>query len=295
VSAGLLTFPQELGLVFGANVGTTGTGWLVALVGVRVSLSAYALPMIFVGALVKLLGGGRIAAAGAALAGFALVLFGLTTLQEGMGGLAERLHPSIGQNIGTATSSAMAAIGASTTAKRLAVAYVLFKAIAAVIALVVFPITIPLIIRASKAVDGVTPLAAYHTVYNAIGVLVLMPVIDWFTRFVERLLPDRTSPLTRCLDPAGLANTVVAIEAVRRTVARVIEAICGSIRRGSEGDVERRNPPDRQGRRTGDGGRGRVGQSAGIHVGCEWSAADSRRARARYKHAARARSCDAAR
>src|SRR5499427_548574 len=40
VSAGLLTFPQGLGLVLGANVGTTGTGWLVALIGVRVSLTA---------------------------------------------------------------------------------------------------------------------------------------------------------------------------------------------------------------------------------------------------------------
>src|SRR5208282_2130794 len=35
VSAGLLTFSQGLGLVFGANIGTTGTGWLVALIGVR--------------------------------------------------------------------------------------------------------------------------------------------------------------------------------------------------------------------------------------------------------------------
>ena len=52
VSAGLLTFPQGLGLVLGANVGTTGTGWLVALIGVRVSLTAAALPMIFVGALI---------------------------------------------------------------------------------------------------------------------------------------------------------------------------------------------------------------------------------------------------
>src|ERR1700741_435490 len=56
VSAGLLTFPQGLGLVFGANVGTTGTGWLVALIGVRVSLSSYALPLIFIGALAKLIG-----------------------------------------------------------------------------------------------------------------------------------------------------------------------------------------------------------------------------------------------
>src|SRR5215510_5540158 len=94
VSAGLLTFSQGLGLVFGANVGTTGTGWLIALIGVRVSLTAAALPIIFVGALIKLLGRGRVAAAGAALAGFALILFGLTTLQQGMGGLAERLHPA---------------------------------------------------------------------------------------------------------------------------------------------------------------------------------------------------------
>src|SRR5262249_20324146 len=94
VSAGLLAFSQGLGLVFGANVGTTGTGWLIALIGVRVSLTAAALPMIFVGALLKLLGRGRLSAAGAALAGFALVLFGLTTLQQGMGGLAEQLHPA---------------------------------------------------------------------------------------------------------------------------------------------------------------------------------------------------------
>jgi phosphate:Na+ symporter len=290
VSAGLLTFSQGLGLVFGANVGTTGTGWLVALIGVRVSLTAAALPMIFVGALVNLLGRGRVSAAGGALAGFALLLFGLTTLQQGMGGLAEKLHPAnlpavfgpgvnwwsslfgvlalivvglamtavmqsstaaiavtlsahfagavgldqacaliIGQNIGTATSSAMAAIGASSTAKRLALAYVLFKLIAALIALILFPVTTPLLVRASKTIDGVTLLAGYHTAYNVIGVAVLLPLIDRFTRFVERILPERVSPLTRCLDPAALVTPLAAEEAVRRTVARSLGAMCGPI------------------------------------------------------------------
>jgi phosphate:Na+ symporter len=288
VSAGVLTFQQGLALVFGANVGTTGTGWLIALIGVRVSLSAVALPMIFVGALIKLLGHGRVSAAGAALAGFALVLFGLTTLQQGMGGLAEQLHPAdlpavlgtswwaglygalalivvglvmtavmqsstaaiavtlsahfagavgldqacaliIGQNIGTATSSALAAIGASSTAKRLALAYILFKLIAALIALVLFPVTIPLLVRASDTVDGVTLLAAYHTAYNVVGVVVLLPVIDTFTRLVERILPERGSPLTRCLDPAALVTPVATVEAVRRTVARALETMCGSL------------------------------------------------------------------
>jgi len=219
------------------------------------------------------------------------VLYGLTTLQQGMGGLAERLHPAdlpavlagpdagwwwgmlgvlvlvvvglvmtalmqsstaaiavtlsahyagavgldqacaliIGQNIGTATSSALAAIGASTTAKRLAIAYVLFKLIAAVIALVLFPVVIPLLVRASQAVDGVTLLAGYHTAFNVVGVLVLLPLIDRFTRLVERILPERRSPLTRCLDPAALATPIVAVEAVRRTIARALAAVCGSV------------------------------------------------------------------
>ena len=298
VSAGLLTFPQGLGLVFGANIGTTGTGWLVALIGLRVSLSSYALPMIFVGALTKLLASGRIAAAGAALAGFALVLYGLTGLQQGMGGLAESMHPAdlpavlgapgvgwvsgwiglltlvvaglamtavmqsstaaiavtlaafgagaigldqgcaliIGQNIGTATSSAMAAIGASATAKRLALAYVLFKLIAALIALTAFPLTMPLMQRWQGSVDGLTLVAAYHTAFNVVGVVVLLPAVDWFTRFVERLLPLKESALRRSFDPAALVNPVVAVETVRRAVANVLKTLCVSIAASLSGE-----------------------------------------------------------
>jgi phosphate:Na+ symporter len=101
--------------------------------------------------------------------------------------------------------------------------------IAALIALALFPLTIPWIVRASNAFDGVTLLAAYHTAFNVVGVLVLMPVIGWFTRFVERLLPDRTSPLTRALDPAALATPIAAAEAVRRSVARAVGSICGPL------------------------------------------------------------------
>ena len=69
----------------------------------------------------------------------------LSAFYAGAVGLDQGCALIIGQNIGTATSSAMAAIGASVTAKRLAIAYILFKAIAAVIALVAFPFTIPLL------------------------------------------------------------------------------------------------------------------------------------------------------
>jgi len=138
----------------------------------------------------------------------------------------------------------LAAIGASTTAKRLAVAYVLFKLIAALIALLLFPIVIPLLIRASQTVDGVTLLAAYHTAYNVVGVVVLLPLVDWFTRLVERILPERGSPLTRCLDPSALAAPVVAVEAVRRTIARVLATLCGSIEAALAGRADPIRPGD---------------------------------------------------
>src|SRR5262245_16395872 len=53
--------------------------------------------------------------------------------------------------------------------------------------------------------------------------------MDQFTRLVERMLPERASPLTRCLDPSALATPILAVEAVRRTIARSLAAVCGSI------------------------------------------------------------------
>ena len=300
VSAGLLTFPQGLSLVFGANIGTTGTGWLVAAFGVRISLTAAALPIVFLGALLKVVGRGRLAAAGAAIAGFALILVGLSTLQQGMGGLAQSLHPSdlptitnaagaidlrgllnvlllvvvgalmttvmqsstasiavtlsalyagavgldqalamvIGQNIGTATSSAVAAIGASSTAKRLAVAYIAFKLVAALIAVVLFPFVTPLIVRTSQTIDATGLLAAYHTAYNVIGVAVLLPLMGPFTRLIERVVPERGSPFTKYLDPASLRSPLVAVEAVRRTIERALESLCVATASGLDRAVQ---------------------------------------------------------
>ncbi|TVR51504.1 MAG: Na/Pi cotransporter family protein [Gemmatimonadales bacterium] len=93
VSAGLLTFPQAVGVIFGANLGTTSTGWLVSTLGLKVSLSVVAFPMVGIGALVRLLARGKVAQGGMALAGFGLIFVGIDTLQLGMQGLAERLDP----------------------------------------------------------------------------------------------------------------------------------------------------------------------------------------------------------
>lgn len=284
VSAGLLTFPQGLSLVFGANIGTTGTGWLVALLGVRVSLTVAAMPMVFAGALLRLLGRGRWQAIGGAVAGLGLLLLGLTTLQDGMAGIAQNLNPAdlpaiwgdadvsllrgalgvlllvlvgaamttamqsssaaiavslsalhagaigadqavalvIGQNIGTAVSSAMAAIGTTSPAKRTAVAYVGFKLLTASVALVLFSPSTRAILWAGEFASPALLLAGYHTLYNVVGVGILLPLIRPYARLIERIVPERGPRLTRYLDKSVLSVPPVAVEAARRTVASAL-------------------------------------------------------------------------
>lgn len=84
VGAGLLTFPQAIGVIFGANIGTTLTGWLVALIGFKLSLGTALQPFILVGVLMHLFGNGRTRHMGLALAGFSLLFVGIEALKGGM-------------------------------------------------------------------------------------------------------------------------------------------------------------------------------------------------------------------
>jgi phosphate:Na+ symporter len=93
VGAGLLTFTQALGIILGANIGTTLTGWLVALLGFKLDLKETVLPVIFLGAMLRLFGRGRGVAAGNALAGFGLVFAGIAALQGGLLSFRDVLTP----------------------------------------------------------------------------------------------------------------------------------------------------------------------------------------------------------
>ncbi|WP_422123291.1 Na/Pi cotransporter family protein [Planococcus sp. X10-3] len=84
VSAGLLPFRQSIGLIMGANIGSTSTGWLVSLIGFKVDLLAWALPIIGIGMLAKTALPKPQAAYGKAFAGFGLLFLGIGVLQTGM-------------------------------------------------------------------------------------------------------------------------------------------------------------------------------------------------------------------
>src|SRR5215469_6075098 len=100
VSAGLVTFSQAVGVIIGATFGTTSTPWLVAIFGFRLRISAFAMPMLGVGAFLWVIAKGRTRSLGAVLAGFGLLFVGIDLLQTGMEGISWNLDAFAGAGFG---------------------------------------------------------------------------------------------------------------------------------------------------------------------------------------------------
>lgn len=94
VNAGVLSLRQALGVVFGANVGTTMTGWLVSFVGPGLRIETLALPLLAAGVALSMLARGRpLKGLGSAVAGFGLFFLGLAVLRDAFSGIAASLGP----------------------------------------------------------------------------------------------------------------------------------------------------------------------------------------------------------
>lgn len=278
VSAGLLGFGNAIGVILGANLGTTSTGWLVSLLGLKFSVAAFAMPLVGAGALMRLLGRDRIADAGSVLAGFGLIFVGIEVLQGGMAGLAERIDPVafagsglgarvllvavgavmtvlmqsssaavattltalaggaigteqaaalvIGQNIGTTVTAGIAAIGASVAAKRTALVHVVFNLGAGLIAFAILPWFVDAAEHLTgddgSGADHALTIAAFHTLFNLLGVLVFLPLIPGLAALATRLLPEHRPALTRHLDPSLREVPALAIGASVTTLRAVL-------------------------------------------------------------------------
>jgi len=89
VNAGLLSLIESIGVIMGANVGTTITAWLISLLGFKVKISALALPIIAVGMPMMFSSKRKIKAWAEVLIGFALLFMGLDELKSAVPDLKE--------------------------------------------------------------------------------------------------------------------------------------------------------------------------------------------------------------
>jgi phosphate:Na+ symporter len=92
VNASLLSLGQAVGVIYGSNLGTTFTSWIVALLGFNLDLQAFALPAIGIGMAISVISGSRrYGAVGRALAGFGLFFLGIDVLRDAFDGLGDTI------------------------------------------------------------------------------------------------------------------------------------------------------------------------------------------------------------
>jgi phosphate:Na+ symporter len=295
VSAGLLTFPQTLGLIFGMNLGTTSTAWIVSLIGFKVNITAVALPLVALGTFLKLFSYGKVTNYGSIITGFGLIFVGISTMQGGMAELSTFYDPTdfpggtflgnmlllligigmtiimqsssaavattltalfsnaitldqaavlvIGQNVGTTVTAALAAMGASTAAKRVAVAHIMFNVLTGMVAfgLLSWLVQGMVYLRDIFEWTEALTLAAFHSLFNIIGVALIFPFTTSFTNLVSRLLPEAGPQLTHHLNPKVIKIASAAIEAARQSTIDVATVLIRVAHGQLSGQIRHRN------------------------------------------------------
>ncbi|MCA9081994.1 MAG: Na/Pi cotransporter family protein [Planctomycetaceae bacterium] len=276
VNAGLLTFTESLGVLFGANIGTTMTGWIVTLVGFKLKLGEVVLPIVLLGMLLRMLSHSRLSASGSALTGFSLIFIGLEMLQEGMMGMRDLVTPDtfppatltghillcllgivitavtqsssagvamlltaihsgniglaqalpvvIGMNLGTTVTAFLATLGGKIGGRRTGYAHVAFNVMASFVA---FLLLEPYLMLTEEIVPGLAVrnpelvLVGFHTLFNTVGVIVILPFTRQFAEFVIRLTPDHEEHFERHLEPALIPTPALALNAVDTMLTEV--------------------------------------------------------------------------
>lgn len=82
VNAGLLSLIESIGVIMGANIGTTVTAWLISLLGFKVKIASFALPIIAIGFPLLFFNREKLRSTGEFLIGFALLFMGLEALKD---------------------------------------------------------------------------------------------------------------------------------------------------------------------------------------------------------------------
>ncbi len=277
VGARLLTFSQSLGIIFGANIGTTITGWMVALIGFKLKLTAAALPLLFIAALCYLFNANRfLRGFGKALAGFCLIFIGISYLKDGLsqfegsfdlvqwraasfGGrfllmlvgilltlitqsssatvataitalnaslidLPQAAAIIIGADIGTTGTAALATIGGSTASRRTGFAHVIYNLMTGVTAFLVLPAYFwvwnqfaPVSVADSPEVVAVS----FHSVFNILGVILILPFTRQFAALIQSIFPERTAKLGASFDRGLLQDAPAALAGLEYGVREV--------------------------------------------------------------------------
>ncbi len=280
LSAGLIDLASGVGIIFGANIGTTTGAWLVAGFGLKVKISAYAMPMLVFGVLLLFQTSKNLKGIGYILLGLGFLFLGIHYMKEGFDtfkdsfdltqfavagyaglflftgiGIAATvvmqsshatlvltitalaanqityengLALAIGANVGTTITAIIGSMSANEQGKRLAAAHLVFNMVTGLIAII-------FVYQMMTAVDWISAhvgiadddytlkLAVFHTLFNTIGVLVMLPLMGRMVSILEKMFEPKTLLVSqpKYLDDSAVEFPDTALEATRQETLRV--------------------------------------------------------------------------
>lgn len=248
ISASLLTLTQGIGIIFGSNIGTTATAWLVAILGLKIKISALAMPMLVFGMILIFQKSKTLKGIGNVLTGLGFLFLGIHFMKAGFDSYKEVINLSdyamdglpgllvftgigilatvilqsssatmaviitalaagqityynslalaIGANVGTTITAIIGAMASNSAGKRLAGAHLIFNVVTALIA-IIFLKQIAWLVDVSadafhiKQDNYTLKLALFHTIFNVIGVVVMVPFVNKMVKFLEKHIKDQ--------------------------------------------------------------------------------------------------------
>jgi phosphate:Na+ symporter len=140
----------------------------------------------------------------------------------------------IGMDVGTTATAAMASVGGNVHARRTGFAHVIYNlmtGVAAFLILTPYMAFVEAALPGTRRTEPELVLVGFHTFFNTLGVIAVLPFTDRFASLIIRLFPERGNPLTQQLDRSLLADPNVAISAVGHTLWDVTTALLGELER----------------------------------------------------------------
>ena len=275
MSAGLIWLTSGIGIIFGANIGTTTGAWLVAGFGLKVKISAYAMPMLVFGIILVFQKSKNLKGIGYALAGLGFLFLGIHYMKEGFEAFRETINLSeyaipgfrglivftmigmaatvimqsshatlvliitalaaaqityenalalaIGANIGTTITALIGSMSANYQGRRLAGAHLIFNAVTGIIAMGFISQFVWMVDSIAATVgiaadDYTLKLAVFHTVFNIVGVAVMVPAVPKLVILLQYAIPKPREDLAepRYINESAFDFPETLLEAVRK-------------------------------------------------------------------------------
>ncbi len=248
ISAGLISLYQGIGIILGANIGTTTGAWLVAAFGLKVKISAYAMPMLVFGVLFIFQSSKKLKGLGYILAGLGFLFLGIHYMKEGFEAFKESidlkeyaiegyrglvvfmfigiaatvimqsshatlvliitalaahqityenaLALAIGSNVGTTITAILGSLSSGIDGKKLAGAHFIFNFVTGIVAVIfiyqfVFVVDFTAKVIGIRADDYTMKLALFHTYFNFIGVMLIVPFMNYLVDFLNKLFKKK--------------------------------------------------------------------------------------------------------